>query len=233
LRKAKKEVNNGGYEKFLIFESKWPSFNLSIAEYSQKQILFLASFLSEKKDLQYADNMGKKLEKMNHQINNNYRELSDLLPRHPQLSMLYAVFRKYLRNEEEIGNEIIANTLKNKIDPYRNFIWNFDPFFARNIREFGIVEVSCEKDTFSKITAVSAQFHTIFGLQDTGKIDYDIKVLLPDCISKKHDEFLRRYIETNHALNVNSMNLLFAKNHSGFIFPCKVFVKPSPILDQG
>jgi hypothetical protein len=125
------------------------------------------------------------------------------------------------------------STIKAKIDVYKNFVWTFDPFFARNIDGFSVVEISCEKENFSKITAVSQQFYQMFGYSPEDKINYDMKVLVPDIIGRKHDEYLMNYIENSRSLSLNSMNMLFAKTLAGFIFPMKIFVKPSPILDQG
>ena len=130
--------------------------------------------------------------------------------------------------------DLYFRAIKNRSDPFRQFIWTFDPFFARNIQDFAVLEVSCDKDSFSKITAVSSQFYDIFGYPKTEKIkNYDLKLLMPDFLSKKHDTFLQKYIENNQSLAINNMNLLYAKNHQGFIFPVKIFVKPSPMLDQG
>jgi hypothetical protein len=59
-------------------------------------------------DFNYADQLGKGIEELNLEINSNYKELQELLPKHFELSLLYGIYKKFLRNDEEEGNSIIS-----------------------------------------------------------------------------------------------------------------------------
>jgi hypothetical protein len=52
--------------------------------------------------------LGKGLESLNLEINNSFRELQALLPKHFELMLLYGIYKRFLRNDEEEGNTAIS-----------------------------------------------------------------------------------------------------------------------------
>ncbi len=119
LRNGKRDYMDSDYEKFLHFEQKWSIFNLKIAQFSKSQIQFLGSLINENKgikfidsldsvDLDFADKLGKGIENLNLEINNNFKELHSLLSKHFEMTILYGIYKKFLRNEEDEGNMIIS-----------------------------------------------------------------------------------------------------------------------------
>ena len=58
-------------------------------------------------------------------------------------------------------------------------------------------------------------------------------MLLPKVSADKHAGYIEKYIEQKNVLQVTHPELLFAVNNQGLIFPCQIYVKPSPHLEEG
>ena len=128
--------------------------------------------------------------------------------------------------------------LLNHIDSYKNTLDNAKDFLDAEEAMYGVnssivfLNVSANYNSMGKIVLCNNEMMKLLGYSAKECIGNNIKMLMPNCISRLHDDFLFRFFEKQETRTKFTVNQ-FALHQHGFIVPVQILIRISPHLDDG
>lgn len=202
------------------------SLEKQIKECSEETIKFWNIILDKNKDQYFKTFL---LSKRVNDLITNIKAIFDNLLNQYEMNNL-AIIRYFIGFWSFVVSDSQANS---KIKLMLTKIKNSNNFFSlkndenslSKIDNIGVILVGSSLNSMCKIEYVNSYALNTVKHESKEIINCNLRVLLPEYIAEFHDNFVKRYIETNRVTILNKTILMFIKAKQGYVVPVNVHVK--------
>lgn len=231
-----KNVDTMGIDILTIFEFKnnFENFQYNMDETVKLQIDFWNELIDESPDIQKLISLGSKLTRKFEELEQMFTILSSYEINNSGYLELYSRFLQQIIHDEFESKRIVEKLeiiVKNR--GHSNDLDGDKPEgMTGDNASILIITVSGNKEKLGQILNVGSEIKYFLKYKATEVIGSNINMLMPDFYSKKHDGYMKRYLETGEAIIIGKKRNVFAQDKEGYLKGCSLFLKVLPDLSD-
>ncbi len=230
-----KNIDTMGIDILTIFEFKnnFASFQINIKEAVNLQVTFWTELMNENPDIQKLISLGSILTKKFEELEHLFGVLSSYEINNSAYLELYSSFLLQIIHDEFESKRILEKLdmiVKNRGGNHELHEERGDGIGDNSA--ILIITVSGNKDSLGEILNVGNEIKYFLKYKPNDVIGNNVNTLMPDFYSKKHDEYMSRYLETGEAHIIGKKRNIYAQDKQGYLKGCSLFLKVLPDLSE-
>ncbi|CAD8150032.1 unnamed protein product [Paramecium pentaurelia] len=211
------------------FDEKFGSFKQAMERSVSLLMEFWSQFADEKPDLIKLYEIGSKLFPIRMYVDTTWKRLQRIQNQQlPQALRLYSKYLIEIFNDRISGFDLLeqARKIESSFAQRKAFKLGMTSNLNVDGQEDGCVFISLEEEKFGQIYAINMAAASLLGFDKNELMNKKINNIMPQLYAKHHDDFLRRFLDTNEATLLNKERLLLGKHKNGYLLGINVLLRP-------
>ncbi|CAD8141052.1 unnamed protein product [Paramecium pentaurelia] len=211
------------------FDEKFGSFKQAMERSVSLLMEFWSQFADDKPDLIKLYEIGSKLFPIRMYVDTTWKRLQRIQNQQlPQALRLYSKYLIEIFNDRISGFDLLeqARKIESSFSQRKAFKLGMTSNLNVDGQEDGCVFISLEEEKFGQIYAINMAAASLLGFDKNELMNKKINNIMPSLYARHHDDFLRRFLDTNEATLLNKERLLLGKHKNGYLQGINVLLRP-------
>lgn len=230
-----KSNDTTGVDVMTIYEFKnhFSEFQLTIDKTVKLQIEFWNELIEENPDIQKLISLASILTRKFEELEKLFAVLSSYELNSNKYLQLYSSFLQDIIHDEFESKRISEKLdlmLKNRGSTHDGQDDKLDNFGDNN--NCLIITVNGNREGFAHVLNAGVELANVLRYKPADVIGNNVNMLMPPMYAKRHDDYVKRYLETGEAKIIGHKRNVFAMDQRGYIKGCSLFLKVLPDLNE-